>query len=89
MVHVLPVVPVELDELKRGGRIPEIHDAAPRADRRLKGLRDNGNVRVGARVAGDIYAAECPVRATGPGELREALQDLDRLLLVGRGFLLL
>jgi hypothetical protein len=65
IVHVLPVVPGELDELKRAGRIPEIRDAAPRADRRLKSLRDNGNVRVGARVAGDIYAAECPVRATG------------------------
>jgi len=56
MVHVLPVVLGELDDLKRAGRIPEIRDAARRADRRLKALRDNGNVRVGARVAGDIYA---------------------------------
>jgi rRNA-processing protein FCF1 len=56
IVHVLPVVLRELDELKRAGRIPEIRDAARKADRRLKGLRDNGNVRVGARVAGEIYA---------------------------------
>jgi hypothetical protein len=56
MVHVLPVVLGELDELKCAGRIPEIRDAARRPDRRLKGLRDSGNVRVGARVAGDIYA---------------------------------
>ena len=27
-----------------------------RADKRLKGLRDNGDVRTGARVAGDVFA---------------------------------
>jgi len=56
MVHVLPVVLGELDELKRAGRIAEMRDATRRADRRLKGLRDNGDVRVGARIAGDIFA---------------------------------
>ena len=70
MVHVLPVVLGELDELKRAGRIPEIRDAARRADRRLKGLRDNGNVRVGARVAGDIYAVSEGVRAHRAGGRR-------------------
>jgi rRNA maturation endonuclease Nob1 len=27
-----------------------------KADRRLKGLRDNGDVRIGVRVAGDVFA---------------------------------
>ncbi len=56
LVHVLPVVLGELDDLKRAGRVPDLRDAARRADRRLKGLRDNGDVRVGARVAGDVFA---------------------------------
>lgn len=56
MVHLLPVVLGELDDLKRSGRTPELREAARKADRRLKGLRDNGDVRIGARVAGDIYA---------------------------------
>jgi rRNA-processing protein FCF1 len=56
MVHVLPVVLRELDELKRAGRNPELREAAKRADRRLKALRENGDVRSGARVAGNVYA---------------------------------
>lgn len=56
MVHVLPVVLGELDELKRAAHRPERREAARKAERRLKALRDNGDVRAGARVAGDIYA---------------------------------
>jgi rRNA-processing protein FCF1 len=56
MVHVLPVVLGELDDLKRAGRTPELREAAKKADRRLKALRDNGDVRVGARVQGDVHA---------------------------------
>lgn len=56
MAHLLPVVLREIDDLKRGGRIPELRAAAQRADRRLKGLRANGDARAGVRVAGDVYA---------------------------------
>lgn len=56
MAHVLPVVLGELDDLKRGGRNEQVRDGARAADRRLKGLRDNGDVRVGARVAGEVLA---------------------------------
>jgi len=56
MVHVPPVVLREIDDHKRGGRNQDLREASKRADRRLKGLRDNGDVRVGARVAGDIFA---------------------------------
>ncbi len=56
VAHLLPVVLGELDELKRAGRTQELREAAWRADRRLKGLRANGDVRVGVRVAGDIHA---------------------------------
>jgi predicted ribonuclease YlaK len=56
MAHLLPVVLREIDDLKRGGRAQDVRDAAKRADRRLKSLRDNGDVRIGARVAGDVYA---------------------------------
>lgn len=54
--HVLPVVLRELDDLKRAGRNEDLRAAAKRADRRLKGLRDNGDVSVGAKVSGDIWA---------------------------------
>ncbi|WP_206025364.1 PIN domain-containing protein [Micromonospora zingiberis] len=56
MVHLLPVVLREIDDLKRGGRNQDLRDAAQRADRRLKGLRTNGDIRAGVRVAGDVYA---------------------------------
>jgi len=55
LVHLPPVVLRELDDQKRAGRTPELREAAKRADRRLKGLRDNGDVRTGARVAGDVF----------------------------------
>lgn len=56
MAHILPIVLRELDDLKRSGRTPELREAAKRADRRLKGIRTNGDVRTGARVQGSIYA---------------------------------
>lgn len=56
MAHVLPVVFGELDDLKRSGRTQDLREAAKKADRRLKGLRDNGDVQVGARVSGDVLA---------------------------------
>jgi hypothetical protein len=56
MAHLLPVVLREVDDLKRAGRTQELREAAQRADRRLKGLRTNGDVRIGVRVAGDVYA---------------------------------
>jgi hypothetical protein len=56
MVHLLPVVLRKLDDLKRGGRNQELREAAQRADRRLKGLRANGDPQTGVRVAGDVYA---------------------------------
>lgn len=56
MAHVLPVVLGELDDLKRSGRTPELREAAKKADRRLKGLRTNGDVRTGVTVAGGVAA---------------------------------
>jgi hypothetical protein len=56
MAHVLPVVLREIDDHKRGGRTETLREAAKKADRRLKGLRDNGDVSVGAKVAGDVWA---------------------------------
>ena len=56
MVHLLPVVLGELDNLKRSGRTEQLRDAARRADRRLKGLRNNGDVLQGVKVAGDVWA---------------------------------
>lgn len=56
MAHVLPVVFGELDDLKRSGRTQDLREAAKKVDRRLKGLRDNGDVRIGAKVSGDVAA---------------------------------
>lgn len=56
MAHLLPVVLREIDDLKRGGKTQQLREAAQRADRRLKGLRDNGNVLSGVRVAGEVHA---------------------------------
>lgn len=67
MAHVLPVVFGELDDLKRSGRAPDLRDAAKKADRRLKGLRDNGNVRVGAKVSGDVSAVFEHAEPSGDG----------------------
>ncbi|MGW0647039.1 PIN domain-containing protein [Streptomyces badius] len=56
MVHLFPVVLRELDDKKLAGRTPDLRDAAKKADSRLKGLRTNGNVLRGVRVAGDVHA---------------------------------
>lgn len=56
MVHLLPVVLREIDDLKRAGKTEQLREAARRADRRLKGLRDNGDVLSGVRVAGKVHA---------------------------------
>ncbi|MFC5799310.1 PIN domain-containing protein [Streptomyces formicae] len=56
MVHLLPVVLRELDDKKLSGRTPDLREAAKKADRRLKGLRTNGNVLRGVKVAGDVHA---------------------------------
>jgi rRNA-processing protein FCF1 len=82
LVHVLPVVLGELEDLKRSARTAEVREAARRADRRLKALRDNGDVRVGARVAGDVFAVfeHTEPRAAGlPGWLDLTVPD-DRLV---------
>ncbi|SPM27166.1 PIN domain-containing protein [Mycobacterium terramassiliense] len=56
VAHLLPVVLGEIDDLKRAGRTETLRQNAQRADRRLKGIRNNGNVLEGARVAGDVIA---------------------------------
>jgi hypothetical protein len=56
MAHLLPVVLREIDDLKRAGRTEQLREAAKRAERRLKGLRINGDVLSGVRVAGEVYA---------------------------------
>lgn len=55
MAHLLPVVLREIDDHKRGGRTQDLREAAKKADRRLKGLRTNGDVLTGVRVAGDVH----------------------------------
>ncbi|MFG2698852.1 PIN domain-containing protein [Kitasatospora sp. NPDC048407] len=56
IAHLLPVVLREVDDHKRGGRTPELREAAKKADRRLKGLRSNGgDVTRGVRVAGGVH----------------------------------
>jgi rRNA-processing protein FCF1 len=55
MVHLLPVVFGELDDLRRAGKTPELREAAQRADKRLKGSRVNGNVQTGTRVTGNVF----------------------------------
>lgn len=67
MVHLLPVVLREIDDLKRGGKAQQLREAAQRADRRLKGLRDNGDVLSGVRVAGEVYAVFEHVEPRGDG----------------------
>jgi rRNA-processing protein FCF1 len=56
MVHLLPVVLREIDDLKRAGRTQELREAAKRADRRLKGLHINGDMQTGVRVTGKVHA---------------------------------
>ncbi|WP_346619642.1 PIN domain-containing protein [Blastococcus montanus] len=81
-VHLLPVVLGELDDLKRSGRTPEMREAARSAVRRLKALRQSGDVRSGVRVAGDISAVFEHVEPRGeklPGWLDLNVPD-DRLV---------
>jgi rRNA-processing protein FCF1 len=56
VVHLLPVVLGELDDLKRAGRNSDLREAARRADKRLKGIRTNGDVREGVCVGGEVIA---------------------------------
>jgi hypothetical protein len=56
IAHLLPVVLRELDDHKRAGRTETLREAAKKADRRLKGLRNNGDVTRGVRVASDVHA---------------------------------
>ncbi|MEV6319305.1 PIN domain-containing protein [Streptomyces sp. NPDC051776] len=56
MAHLLPVMLRELDDNKRAGRTEFLREAAKKADRRLKGLRNNGDVTLGVRVTGDVHA---------------------------------
>jgi rRNA-processing protein FCF1 len=56
VAHLLPAVLREIDELKRGGKNDIVRSGAQRAERRLKGIRTNGDVREGVRVAGDVIA---------------------------------
>ncbi|MFF4324814.1 PIN domain-containing protein [Streptomyces sp. NPDC001568] len=67
MVHVMPVVLRELDDTKRAGRNPELREAAKKADRRLKGMRTNGDMRLGVRVAGDVHAMFEHIEPKGDG----------------------
>lgn len=52
--HLLPAGRCELGGTMRAGRNRDFREAAKRADRRLKGLRVNGDFRTGARVVGDV-----------------------------------
>ncbi|CQD11830.1 hypothetical protein BN1232_02225 [Mycobacterium lentiflavum] len=56
VVHLMPVVLGEIDNLKRAGRAEDLREKARRAERRLKGIRSNGDVREGVRVEGDVIA---------------------------------
>jgi rRNA-processing protein FCF1 len=66
-VHVLPVVLRELDDHKRAGRNVELREAARKADRRLKGLRHNGDVTAGVTVAGEVSAVFEHIEPRGAG----------------------
>jgi rRNA-processing protein FCF1 len=55
LVHLIPVVLRELDELKRSGRTPELREQAARANRRLKGIRSNATTADTIRVAGNVH----------------------------------
>lgn len=55
LVHLIPVVLRELDELKRSGRTAELREQASRANRRLKGIRSNATAADTIRVAGDVH----------------------------------
>lgn len=54
MVHIVTAVLGELDDLKDRGRTPDIREKATKVVRRLKGLRDRGNLADGVTVAGQV-----------------------------------
>ncbi|MDO2968693.1 PIN domain-containing protein [Mycobacteroides abscessus] len=56
MAHLMPVVLREIDDLKRAGKSQELRENAKRAERRLKGIRNNGDVLKGVCVSGDVIA---------------------------------
>jgi rRNA-processing protein FCF1 len=53
-VVLMPTVMAELDDLKDRGRTPDVRDQAARAVRRIKGLRDRGDLRTGVCVEGRV-----------------------------------
>lgn len=53
-VVLLPTVLSELDDLKDRGRTADVRDAAAAVVRRIKGLRDRGDLRSGVAVQGRI-----------------------------------
>jgi rRNA maturation endonuclease Nob1 len=53
-VHLAPTVLAELDDLKDRGRNQELRDQAQGVVRRLKGLRDKGNLATGVKVTKTI-----------------------------------
>ncbi len=53
MVHLVPEVLREVDHLKDHGR-PAQKALARKVDSRLKGYRDGGDIRAGAKVDGDV-----------------------------------
>jgi hypothetical protein len=54
-VHLIPTVLGELDRLKDQGKTQEVRDKARAVSRRLKGLRDKGNLSVGVNVTRTIF----------------------------------
>lgn len=67
VVHLLPTVLSELDELKDRGRTEDLRKQAQAVIRRLKGLRDHGNLSTGVNLTKAITvradAREVDVRA--------------------------
>lgn len=66
-VHLVPTVIAELDDLKDRGRTPELRDQVQGVVRRLKGLRDKGNLAAGVKLTKTVTvqteAREVDVRA--------------------------
>lgn len=53
-IHLVPAVLNELDDLKDRGRTEDVREKARSVVRRIKGLRDRGNLREGVKLAGSI-----------------------------------
>ncbi len=54
LVHLVPTVLGELDVLKDRGKTPELRTQAQGVIRRLKGLRDKGNLAAGVKVTRSV-----------------------------------